>query len=208
SLGGIQVVVESTIEFSNSLGGSGGNFGTVSLPQFCGPQTKDQFLDPIEPTLRLRQTLKWEVHLLTIWNRNETISDCKRIVAALQKVSECKKVAFRFRHLLPINEEMFVMHPETHERFARYCFTLSDLVFVMGKNVIDAAAVDVQRLTQLLHRHCRTFEMPARPTGTERSFPSGFLFILRRFPQNEVARRLFLVLVDINSCSRFQFSLV
>src|SRR5438093_806204 len=148
---------------------------------------EQKFLDAFKTALCLHETVECKVHLLTVWNGNEKITNCKRIVAALQKIAECKKIAFRLRHLLPINEEMFVMHPETHERSARDRFTLGDLVFVMRKNVVDAAAVDVQRLTELLHRHRRTFEMPARPTGAERSFPSRFPFILRRFPQNKVA---------------------
>src|SRR5262249_12480638 len=155
----------------------GCNLGIVSLCQLFGFDAEDELLDPIEAALCLHKTVEREVHLLAIRNRNEEVPNSKRLMTAFQQVPKCKKIAFRLCHLLPVHEEVFVMHPETHERFAGDGFTLRDLVFVMRKNVVDAATVDVQRLTELFHRHRGTFEMPARTAGPKRSLPSRFLCI-------------------------------
>ena len=42
---------------------------------------------------------------------------------------------------------------------------LGDLVLMVGKYEIDAAAVNVERLAEMLPRHRGAFDMPAGPAG-------------------------------------------
>src|SRR5436190_24383464 len=89
---------------------------------------------------------------------------------------------------------MLAVHPVTDERFPGRSFALRDLVLVMRKDEIDGAGVDVERLAEELHRHRGALEMPAGTTFAERCLPRRLVFLLR-FPEDEIARRLLLVLV-------------
>src|SRR5919106_3630953 len=61
---------------------------------------------------------------------------------------------------------MRAMQPVTHELRFRHAFALRDLRFVMRKDVIDAAAVDVDLIAQQGRGHGTAFDVPA---GTARS---------------------------------------
>ncbi len=63
-------------------------------------------------------------------------------------------------------------------------FALGDLVFVMGKHQIDAAAMDVERLAQIFLRHGRAFDVPAGPAAAPGRFPAR----QRRHPTASTAR--------------------
>ena len=83
------------------------------------------------------------------------------------------------------------MHPEVRhhlgvERAAR----LRDLVLVVRKHQIDAAAVDVEGLAEMLPRHRRAFDVPARTarrSDVARRRPRR-LAAVRRLPQHEIHR--------------------
>src|SRR6478752_4293808 len=64
-------------------------------------------------------------------------------------------------------------------------FALRDLVFVVRENEIEAAAVDVECLTQQFLAHCRAFDVPPRSAVAPRALP-GWLARLGCFPQREV----------------------
>ena len=51
-------------------------------------------------------------------------------------------------------------------------FGLRDLVFVVRKNQVDAAAVDIEGLAQQRVRHRRTFDVPAGAAPAPRRMPS------------------------------------
>src|SRR5690606_28139543 len=74
---------------------------------------------------------------------------------------------------------------------------LGQLVLVVGKDQVDAAAVDVESLAQVPPGHGRTFDMPARPTATPGGVPAA-LGVVRRLPQDEV-HRVLLVWSDIDT---------
>ena len=62
---------------------------------------------------------------------------------------------------------------------------LGDLVFMVGKHQIDAAAVNVEHFAEMFPRHGRAFDMPAGPAAAPGRFPAR-LFVLRRFPEHEI----------------------
>ena len=69
-------------------------------------------------------------------------------VPLFQKVRERKKIAERFRHLLSVHKQMRAMQPVAHEFFPGDAFALRNLRFVMGENVIDAAAVNIDLIAE------------------------------------------------------------
>src|SRR4030042_763434 len=73
----------------------------------------------------------------------------------------------------------------------------------MGKNVIHAAAVDIERFAQVLGTHGRALDVPPRPAGSDFSLPEGLSFFFR-LPQGEIMDTLLLVLIDIHPLSRLE----
>ena len=85
---------------------------------------------------------------------------------------------------------------------------LGNFVFVVREYVIDAAAMDIERVAEILHRHGRTFQMPAGTADTERRVPSRFLVVLWSLPQDEIVRLFLLVFIRIDSRADLQFTLI
>ncbi len=91
-------------------------------------------------------------------------------------------------HLFLAHAEQAVVHPVLHEGFlAGKCFRLGDLVFVMGKDDVLAAAVDVNPVAEELAGHGAALDVPARPAFSPGAVP-GRLAGLRLFPEDEVHR--------------------
>jgi hypothetical protein len=64
---------------------------------------------------------------------------------------------------------------------------LRDLVLVVRKLQVDAAAVDVEAFAQQRVAHGRALDMPAGPPPAPRAVPAG-LVVARRLPQHEIHR--------------------
>src|ERR1051325_8637811 len=97
---------------------------------------------------------------------------------------------------------MLEVNPVTNKLLPRRAFTLRDLILMMREDEIDAAGVNVKRLAKVLHRHRRALDMPARTAATDRRIPRRFGFARWFFPEREVTRVFFLVLVGVNSITR------
>ena len=63
-------------------------------------------------------------------------------------ITQSVKIAERFRHLLVVDQQVRAMHPVAYKFFAGHAFALRDLRFVMWKNVIDAAAMNVELIAE------------------------------------------------------------
>ena len=88
-------------------------------------------------------------------------------------------VAQRLAHLFIVERQETVVNPVAHrlavvQFFAVRAFGLSFLVFVMRKEQILAAAVNVEGHAQMLARHGGAFQMPARSALSPRRFPKRF----------------------------------
>src|SRR4029077_13756044 len=64
----------------------------------------------------------------------------------------------------------------------------------MGEDQVDAAAVEVEGLAEVLHAHRRALDVPAGTPRSPGGLPGG-LARLDRFPEAEVAHVLLAVLV-------------
>ena len=84
-----------------------------------------------------------------------------------------KKLPERFGHLLAFHLQEAVVHPDLGQRMiVMGAFALGDLVLVMGKHQIDAAAMDVEGLAQIFARHGRAFDVPAGTAAAPGRIPA------------------------------------
>ena len=90
------------------------------------------------------------------------------------------------------------MEPSLDERFPGQRFALRDLIFVMRKDQVRTAGVNVEVLAQVFHRHGGAFDMPARPPAAERRVPARFA-LFACFPEDEVANVFLVVFVHVHS---------
>ena len=95
-----------------------------------------------------------------------------RRVPLLAQVADEDQVAERLRHLRPAQPDQADVEPQPDEALARHRLGLRRLALVMGEHQIAAAAVDVDRLTQLTQREGGALNVPTRagpgPNATPR----------------------------------------
>ena len=78
------------------------------------------------------------------------------------------------------------MHEIAHERLAGSAFGLRDFIFVMNRNVIQFARMDVDGLAQVFHRHRRALDMPSGIAAAPRTVPLHQMGGLIKHPQGEI----------------------
>ena len=77
------------------------------------------------------------------------------------------KVALGLRHFLAFDLEMAIVDPIIrHHRRVEGATRLRDFVLMVRKDEIDAAAVDVEYLAEIIPPHGRTFDVPAGAAGS------------------------------------------
>ena len=82
----------------------------------------------------------------------------------------------RLRHLLAFDLKKAVVHPVIRHRGRAMCATrLRDLVFMVREDQIEAAAVNVEDVTEIGGTHRRALDVPARTTPAPWAFPTGFV---------------------------------
>src|SRR5690606_19532089 len=99
------------------------------------------------------------------------------------------EVAERFAHLLLVDVDEPVVHPDAGEgpRVGLGGLALCDLVLVVGEDQVHPAAVHVEAVAQVARAHGRTFDVPARPPVTPGAVPTPGIGRLP-LPQREVER--------------------
>src|SRR5438270_11653737 len=115
-------------------------------------------------------------------------------MAFQNQISQSVKVSQTFRHLLAFHQQEASMKPEVRKRLASSGFRLGNFVFVMRKNQVFAAGMQVETLAQFCHRHDRTLDMPSRTPRPNLALPRSFTR-LRRFPKSEVSRIVLFIFV-------------
>ena len=111
----------------------------------------------------------------------------------VERLVQKQEVVERFRHLLDLagllvgDLQHAGVHPVARERAAARGLALRALVLVMRKHQVSAAAVDVERKPQVLARHGRALDVPARTPLAPGGIPRR-LAGLGRLPQGEVER--------------------
>ena len=96
------------------------------------------------------------------------------------------EVAQRLGHLLAVDGHKAVVHPDPGKSGVRMCRTgLGNLVLVVWKDKVVAAAMDVEVQSEMAGAHGGALEVPARTPVTPGTLPSGKI-ARGRFPEHEV----------------------
>ena len=103
----------------------------------------------------------------------------------LGNIPHGKKVAGGFAHLLIVDVDVPIVHPVLGKRLSRCALALCNLVFMVWEYQIHPAAVDIQRIAQILHAHGAAFHMPTRAPHAPRAGP-GRLAGLLRLPKGKI----------------------
>ena len=107
---------------------------------------------------------------------------------SLERLAEPEHVANRLRHLLGVEPEHPVVHPDLRQRTARRRLRLRCLVLVMGKDQVRSAAMDLEVGAEQLLRHRRALDVPSRATRPPGRLPARVLAGLVGLPEREVER--------------------
>ena len=95
----------------------------------------------------------------------------QRVIALLLQQGDGQKFTLGLGHFAALGIEMVDMEPVIAPFMAQICLGLGDLVGVVGEGVVDAAAVDVHVLTQMLHADAGALDMPAGIAGAPGRIP-------------------------------------
>ena len=103
-------------------------------------------------------------------------------------IAEGDDVTERLTHLAAVNFDVVVVQPDVNKLLPSQALTLSNLVGVMHRNMIDATSVNVNCIAQRFPGNGRTFEVPARKTDAPRAVPFHVALGVcrRKLPDGEV----------------------
>src|SRR3989344_8033420 len=90
------------------------------------------------------------------------------------------------------------MKPIAHKLFFRRRFCLCDFVFVVRKEQINAASMNINWLAKILYCHRRTLNMPSRAALAKGRLPKRFISF-SRLPECKIARFVFCVFIIIHA---------
>src|ERR1700732_1446210 len=80
-----------------------------------------------------------------------------------EQLPDRDEIAEALRHLLAFDLQEAVVHPEIrHAVFVEGTAALCEFVLVMRKHQVDAATMNVELLAEMLPRHRRALDVPAR----------------------------------------------
>ena len=145
-------------------------------------------LDASEADRGLLERLEAELDVAAVVGRDDVVAQLDA-TEALQHRRDGQAVAQRLAHLLAGGGDPGVVHPVRREAVPGRA-ALGLLVLVVREAQVDAAAVDVEGLAEVLAGHRRALDVPAGPArapgaGPRRGRGLGGLAAL---PQGEVAR--------------------
>jgi hypothetical protein len=128
---------------------------------------------------------------------DQQVADRRGTVPGLEQVGEGHEVAQPLGHLLPVHGQVLAVAPDPDKGLTGRRLGLGDLVLVVGEDVVDPTAVDVQALAEEGHAHRRALDVPAGTPPAQAGVPAD---VVRphRLPEGEVAGVLLGVVVGIH----------
>jgi hypothetical protein len=108
-------------------------------------------------------------------------------VVALEQRRQLHHVALRLRHLLAAERQHVPVHPHAGEGLAGRP-RLGELALVVREHQVEAAAVDVELVPEVLRAHDRALEVPAGEALAPGAGPAHEVAGLGPLPEREVAR--------------------
>src|SRR5207253_10741884 len=101
---------------------------------------------------------------------------------------------------------MRTVQPHPHKLFSGHAFALRYLRFVVRKDLVYTAAMDVDLIAEERGRHRAALDVPAGTSWSPWRIPFYIaIFFVPRLPQCEVADVFFVVLVKLHAPSGPQF---
>ncbi|MEN9991095.1 MAG: hypothetical protein RLZZ224_797, partial [Verrucomicrobiota bacterium] len=145
-----------------------GSFSSELLSGFC------HFIQSLTCGV---EAIKGEIERFAVVTAEEDVAHFHRRPTVLREVGEGVKIAERLRHFSAIDHQMRDVEPSGGEMPAAGASALSDFIFVMGKDQIDAAAVEVERFAEVLADHCRALQVPTGSAITPGRGPEIFAIL-------------------------------
>ncbi len=108
-----------------------------------------------------------------------------------------ENVAQGLGHFFLVNFYKTIVNPIVCRNLASSRLGLGNFVFMMGKNQVLTASMNIKRLPQIAPAHGGAFDVPARSSLSPWTFPERFAF-LALFPKDKIQRISFLV-VDVHA---------
>ena len=111
-------------------------------------------------------------------------------IEAGEDLADGEKIAQAFGHFFVIAGDEAVVHPDARQGLPAGPFTLRNLVLVVGKLQVSAAAMNINRIAQQAGTHGRTLYVPARTARAPQTFPLHLYRLLRlgRLPEHKIKR--------------------
>jgi len=109
------------------------------------------------------ESLEGEVERAPIVDGDQGIAHLAASPAFLKQIAQGEEVPGGLRHLGSLDHEVGAVHPVTDEGPLPVtgALALGDLGLVVGKDVVDAAAVDVDGLAEQACRHRAALDVPS-----------------------------------------------
>src|SRR5208283_3556333 len=142
----------------------------------------------------------------SIVNLNQGVPQLATSKTFVKQIAQRKKIAERFGHLLSFDKQMSIVQPVPNKLFSIHALRLRDLSLVMGKDVIDTTAVNIEFRPQKPGCHSAAFNVPAWSSSTPGSIPTDrTVLFIPCFPQSKIPDTLFLIFIVLYSTGRSQF---
>ena len=127
----------------------------------AGPSAAERGAQRREPGGRAGERGVGVLELVAVARRQAEVAERERIDPARRDLGDPLDVAGRLGHLPAADLEVLAVDPDPRRRPAHDRRRLGDLVLVVGKDVVDAAGVDVEPRPEMPEGHRRALEVPA-----------------------------------------------
>ena len=199
----VEIVIEGGGEFIFRGGGMrsacfrrGRQFGDPLLP----------FVESLQGAARCGQAFEGEVEGEAVVGGEQDVAHFASGPTFVEQVTQGVKVAERLGHLPSVDHEVGAMHPQIDEFFARAAFRLRDFGLVVGEDVVDASAMDIEPVAEHSGGHGTAFDVPAGATRTPRAVPFHVAVgRIVRFPEGEVADVFLFVFIGADAARGAKF---
>ena len=199
----VEIVIEGGGEIIFRGGGMRGasfrrgrQFGDPLLP----------FVESLQGAARGGQAFEGEVEGEAVVGGEQDVAHFASGPTFVEQVTQGVKVAERLGHLASVDHEVGAMHPQIDERLARAAFGLGDFGLVVGEDVVDSSAMDIEPVAKHSGGHGTAFDVPAGATRTPRAVPLHVAVgRIVRFPEGEVADVFLFVFIGADAARGAEF---
>src|SRR5207247_5310825 len=116
---------------------------------FCYfPQSRQPFINTSERLASLINSFPREIKWHAVMHTQQRVTELASGVTFRQNIRHRVKITQRLRHFLSIDQQMRAVQPVADEFFSSNAFALRNLRFVMWKNVIKAATMNIDFIAE------------------------------------------------------------